>query len=217
MSAKSKIIVALDVNDLGKAKKLVKLLYPKIKFFKIGLEFINTGKAPELISFIKNLGGKVFYDIKLNDIPNTVGRSVKVISKLGVWGFTIHASSGREAIQAARANKGKAKLIGVTVLTSIDTQKNKIVGLAQMLAEEKADGVVCSVNEAVLLKRNFPKLKVITPGIRPSWAETNDQKRLAIPRDAIKAGSDYLVIGRPITGSSEPLKALELIRGEIKR
>ncbi len=212
---KNKIIVALDTDNLDKAKKLVKLLRPRIKFFKIGLELINTGKAPELIKFIDKLGARVFYDIKLNDIPNTIARSVKVISKLGVWGFTIHASSGREAIRAAVARKGKSKVIGVTILTSLPADKNKIVRLAGMLAEEGADGIVCSVREIKLLKK-FEKL-IIAPGIRPAWASQNDQRRTATPRKAMEAGADYLVIGRPITEHKDPLEALESIMKEMEK
>src|SRR3990167_2707495 len=149
-----KIIVALDTNNLKKAKKLIKTLWLRVKFFKIGLELINTGKAPELIKFINKLGGKVFYDIKLNDIPNTVAGAVKVISKLGVWGFTIHASSGREAIKVAVANRGRCRrVIGVTVLNSSKASKTKVMSLAKMLAEEEVDGIVCSVSEAQSIKK----------------------------------------------------------------
>ncbi len=214
-----KIIVALDVDNFSNAKKLVKELYPRVKFFKIGLEMINTGQVPELINFINKLGGKVFYDAKLNDIPNTVGRAAKVISGLGVWGFTIHSFSGREAIRAAVANKGKAKVIGVTALTSMaGVSRRNIIKSAEMLVEEGVDGIVCSVREVYFLKK-FKKI-LITPGIRPVWANKNEQKRIAAPSEAIKAGADYLVIGRPITsppekiGSSE--KALAKIIEEIE-
>ncbi len=198
MRNEDKIIVAIDTDDLSRAKKLVKTLWPRVKFFKIGLEIINTGQAPELIKFIKKLGGKVFYDAKLNDIPNTVGGAVKVISDLGVWGFTVHSSSGREVIRAAVAKKGKAKVIGVTTLTSIaSVSRRNIIKSAEMLVEEGVDGIVCSVQEVNFLKK-FKKI-LITPGLRPAWANSNEQKRIATPREAIKAGADYLVIGRPIT------------------
>src|SRR3989344_3798387 len=193
-----KIIIALDVDNFNNAKKLVKELYPRVKFFKIGLEFINTGQAPELIRYIKKLGGKVVYDAKLNDIPNTIGGAVKVISGLGVWGFTVHSSSGREAIRTAVAKRGKTKVIGVTTLTSIaGVSRRNIIKSVEMLVEEGVDGIVCSVQEVNFLKK-FKKI-LITPGIRPVWASKNEQKRTATPREAIKAGADYLVIGRPIT------------------
>jgi len=214
-----KIIIALDVDNFNNAKKLVKELYPRVKFFKIGLEFINTGQAPELIRYIKKLGGKVFYDAKLNDIPNTIGGAVKVISGLGVWGFTVHSSSGREAIRTAVAKRGKAKVIGVTTLTSIaGVSRRNIIKSAEMLVEEGVDGIVCSVQEVNFLKK-FKKI-LITPGIRPVWASKNEQKRTATPREAIKAGADYLVIGRPITkpqaGISQD-EALDMILEEVNK
>ena len=227
----SKIIVALDTDDLLMAKKLVKELSPEVIFFKIGLEFINTGQAPELIKLIKKLGGKVFYDIKLNDIPNTVGKTVRVISKLGIDMFTVHTSAGRESLRAAVKNKGKSKVIGVTVLTSLKNDeskyifgsgsKDKVLQFASMLAEERADGVVCSAKEVELIKKSekLKKLKIIVPGIRPSWTKANDQIRVVEPAEALKAGADYLVIGRPITEPTKeigsPLRALSYIIKDI--
>ncbi|MDO8496489.1 MAG: orotidine-5'-phosphate decarboxylase [bacterium] len=214
-----KIIVALDTRSLSKAKKLVKTLWPRVKFFKIGLEMINTGQAPELIKFVHKLNGKVFYDAKLNDIPNTVGGAAKVISGLGVWGFTIHSSSGREAIRTAVEKSGKAKVIGVTTLTSIaSVSRRNIIKSAEMLIEEGVDGIVCSVQEVIFLKK-FKKI-LITPGIRPAWANINEQKRTATPRKAIEVGADYIVIGRPVTnppvGMSQD-EALDLILDDINK
>lgn len=197
MSNSDKIIIALDTYSLNKAKKLVKTLFPRVKFFKIGLEMINTGQAPELIKYIHDLGGRVFYDIKLNDIPNTVARSVRVISSLGVWGFTIHGSSGSEAIREAVKYKGKSKVIGITILTSFkNVPKNKIIKFTRILSRNGVDGFVCSVRESSLLKK-FNKI-IITPGIRPVWADKNEQRRTATPKKAIKMGADYIVLGRPI-------------------
>lgn len=216
MKIEDKIIIALD-TDFLKAKSLVKNLWPRCKFFKIGLEIINTGKAPELIKFINNLGGKVFYDAKLNDIPNTIGRAVKVISSLGVWGLTIHASSGREAIKSAVANKGKMRIIGVTALTSLKSSGNKVVQYAKILAKEGADGFVCSAREAKTLKK-FKKL-IITPGIRPAWANANEQIRITTPKEAIDNGVDFIVIGRPVTSPPNNIssaRALKMIIEEIK-
>lgn len=219
MEYRNKIIIALDLNDIVKAKKLVETLYPRVKFFKIGLEMINTGQAPELIKYINKLGGKVFYDVKLNDIPNTIGRTVKVISGLGVEMFTIHASAGADSVKAAVKNRGQSKVVGVTVLTSLSGSetKNKVIKFAKMLKQEGVYGIVCSPHEALLIKKIG--LKIITPGIRPIWADKNDQKRISTPIAAIKAGSDYLVIGRPITSPPKaiglPRKALERIIKEI--
>ena len=203
MKNRDKIIVALDTYDLKIAKKLVKELRPKVKFFKIGPELINTGKAQELIRFINKLGGQVFYDIKLNDIPNTIGKTVKVISKLEIWGFTIHASAGGEAIREAVRNKGRSKIIGVTVLTSIsDTEcksifgrrsKDKVIQFAGMLLEEGADGIVCSPLEAKNIRdyKRFKDLRIVTPGIRPVWSDNNEQERRATPAEAIQAVPDH--------------------------
>ncbi|MDP3697312.1 MAG: orotidine-5'-phosphate decarboxylase [Candidatus Taylorbacteria bacterium] len=227
-----KIIVALDTSNLNGAKKLVKTLWPRVKFFKIGLEMINTGQAPELIRFIKKLGGRVFYDVKLNDIPNTVAKTSKVISGLGIDMFTVHASAGREAIRAAIRNKGRSKVIGVTVLTSLgdnvckvifgDMPSKKVMQLTDMLLKEGADGIVCSYAEAKLIRKfkRFKKLKIIIPGIRPSWASQNEQKRTATPREAIESGADYLVIGRPVTDPPKkigsPSTALDIIIKELQ-
>lgn len=216
-----KIIVALDMSNLARAKRLIKELWPRVKFFKIGLEMINTGQAPELIKYINKLGGKIFYDIKLNDIPNTVGRAAKVISRFGVWGFTVHGSSGMEAVRAAVENKGKTRVIGVTTLTSLKTPGRGVVRQAELLVEEGVDGIVCSAEDIRSLKefKKFQSLKVIVPGIRPVWADKNDQRRSTTPKEAIMAGADYLVIGRPITsppkkiGSS--LRAVDAIIKEI--
>jgi len=226
-------MVAIDVSDVESAKKLIKTLYPRVKFFKIGLELINTGKAPELVNFIHGLGARVFYDIKLNDIPNTVGKAVKVISGFGVEMLTIHASSGSDAIRSAVKNRGQSKIIGVTVLTSLkerdcrnifgNTSLKKVIQFADMLLKNGADGMVCSVVEARIIRKlkRFKNFMIITPGIRPAWAENNDQERMATPREAILAGADYLVIGRPIIkppqsiGSS--IRAVQLVIEEIEK
>lgn len=231
MKNSEKIIVALDTDSLDKAKNLIKTLWPRVKFFKIGLEMINTGQAPELIKFIARLGGKVFYDAKLNDIPNTVGRAVKEITRFGVWGLTVHASSGKIALREAIKNKGKSKIFGVTVLTSIDGReckrifgentKKKILEFVNTLHKENCDGIVCSPREAKFLRgfKKFDNLTIITPGIRPLWASLNDQKRATTLTEALRAGADYVVIGRPITNPpgkiGSPLKAIDLILKEM--
>jgi|SRR3989338_2367501 len=238
MTNSDKIIIALDTYSLNKAKRLVRILYPKVKFFKIGLELVNTGQAPELIKYINKLGGKVFYDTKLNDIANTVEKTAKVISKLGVWCWTIHASAGEEAIGAAVKNRGRSKIFGVTVLTSFGDSESKIIfgtslnkkvlRFVDMLLKKGVDGIVCSAAEARLIRRFYARggsvfdrknLKIITPGIRPVWADKNEQNRIATPIEAIKSGADYLVIGRPITNPprhvGSALRALDLILKEI--
>lgn len=227
-----KIIVALDTNNLKKAKILVKTLWPRMKFFKIGLEMINTGQAPELTRYIKKLDGKVFYDAKLNDIPNTMAKATMTISKLGVDMISIHASTGKQAMQAVVRNKGRSKIMGVTVLTSIDDKecrnifgnsaKDQVLKFADMLVKERCDGIVCSPQELKFLRKmkRFSSLEIATPGIRPTWADRNEQKRITTPRKAIEAGADYLVIGRPITDPlnniTNPKIALDKIIEEIE-
>ncbi len=231
MKINSKIIVALDVDSLDKAKKLTGLLYPKVKIFKIGLAMISSGDALELVKYIHKLGGRVFYDGKFNDIPNTVGMAAKAVSKLGIDMFTVHVSAGAEALRAAVRNKGRAKVIGVTVLTSIKdsdcrnifgvSSDKKVVQFAGLLLKEKADGIVCSAKEAVILRNSgkFNDLKIITPGIRPSWSLSGDQSRAVTPKEAVSSGADYLVIGRPVTSPSKniggPIRALDRILKEI--
>lgn len=241
MKIEDRIIVALDVNNLDKAKKLVRDLLPIVsakggsasggKFFKIGLEMINTGQAPELINFIARLKGKVFYDAKLNDIPNTVGRAVKEITRFGVWGLTVHASSGKVALREAIKNKDRSKIFGVTVLTSMDDEecksifggntRKKVLEFVNTLHKENCDGIVCSSGEAKFLRgfKKFDNLTIVTPGIRPLWASSNDQKRATTPMEALRAGADYLVIGRPITNPPKeiggPREALDRIIEEI--
>ncbi|MDO8510234.1 MAG: orotidine-5'-phosphate decarboxylase [bacterium] len=223
---KDKIIVALDVSSLEEARPLVESLSEHVSCFKVGLELATAVGAPKVVKFIHDLGGKVFYDGKFSDIPNTVGRASKVISDLGVHMFNVHVSCGREAMLAAVDNKGFAKVLAVTVLTSLSVEDVYSMGYAacwpgvksfesyeeadlshymlslvnrmSLLAKGSGvDGVICSPQELIIL-RNFAFMKV-TPGVRPSWAAKGDQKRVMTPAEAIKAGATALVIGRPIT------------------
>lgn len=246
MEAKDRIIVALDVSDVRKAIALVKQLSPHVGFFKIGLEFIWSSIAnllllPKdeaicLLEYIRNLaeaigGQHCFLDPKLADIPNTVKGASVAISRLGVKMFNVHASAGNETIKAAVANKGNSLVLGVTVLTSIDKENclsifgrwpnEKVEDFALMLAENKADGIICSPQELEFLNGDprFEDLIKVTPGVRPDWAAKGDQKRVMTPAEAIKAGADYLVIGRPITQPPAeiggPVEAAQKIAEEI--
>lgn len=235
-AAKNKIIVALDVNSLKKAESLVEILTPYVGYFKVGLELITAVGAPTVIEYIHSRGGKVFYDGKFNDIPNTVGKASKAVATLNVRMFNIHASSGLESIKAAVANKGDSLVLGVTILTSIDeecysifgdTPVKKVLEFAEMLLKEGADGIICSPQELKFLAdcrdynddKKFSSLIKVTPGIRPIWAAVGDQKRIMTPSEAIKAGADYLVIGRPITNPPKevggPVEAAKMIVEEI--
>ncbi len=231
MEPKDKIIVALDVDSVDKAKTLVEALVSHVGCFKVGLELLTAVGGPQIVEFIHSLGGEVFYDGKFNDIPNTVGSATTAVARLGVKMFSIHASAGVEAMIAAVANKGNSLVFGVTVLTSIseaecvsifgDKPGPKVLQFAKMLAEVSADGIICSPQELELLGQQpeLTKLLKVTPGVRPLWAAVGDQKRVMTPGEAIKAGANYLVIGRPIIQPpleiDGPVEAAKKIAEEI--
>lgn len=235
MRSREKIIVALDVDSLEKALELVRELRPYVGLFKVGLELLTSEGAPRVVQVIKEAGGRVFYDGKFNDIPNTVAGASRAVARLGVDMFNVHASAGREAVSQAVANKGNALVLGVTVLTSIDKveclsifgqiPELKVCDFARMLVDVGADGVICSSQELwVLSCQSFcqsfaDKLLKVVPGVRPTWAAAGDQKRIMTPTEAIKAGADYLVIGRPITKPPAeiggPVEAAKRIAEEI--
>lgn len=211
MNDDSRIIVALDTTNIEDIKVWVRTLAPHVKGFKIGFELITSLGGPQMVKFVHELGGKVFYDGKFCDIPNTVGASAKAISALNVDMFNMHACCGKPAMAKAVANKGNSKLLAVTVLTSLDeeevqeifgaTSKDKVLQFALDAKSAGCDGIICSPKELVFLgeRREFDDFLKITPGVRPEWASLGDQKRVMTPAEAIKAGATALVIGRPIT------------------
>ena len=226
--AADKIIVALDVATKAQALALVEQLRDKISFFKIGLQ-LYTAEGPEIVRAVLATGAKVFLDLKLHDIPNTVARAVESAGRLGVQMLTIHLSGGSEMIRAAIAARANNTLVlGVTVLTSSteetlrevgiqDKVDDQVLRLAKLGVGAGIDGVVASPHEITLLRREFgDKIKIVIPGIRPSGAEANDQKRTMSPRDALDAGADYLVIGRPIIEMDDPVAAANSIVAEIE-
>ncbi len=231
MNAKDRIIVALDVGSLDEVQPLVKELVPHVGGFKIGLQLITSVGTPKAVEFVHSLGGKVFLDGKFNDIPNTVGEAAKAASSLGVAMFNIHAGTGRKSIEAAVLNKGNSLILGVTVLTSIDEDEcvsifgdkpgPKVLQFSQELLKAGADGIICSPQELALLGTHseFNEFLKITPGVRPTWAEVGDQKRVMTPYDAITFGATALVIGRPIVNPPKeigsPVDAVRLITEEI--
>lgn len=231
MELEKRIIVALDVDNLEKAKPLVETLAPYVWCFKAGLELLTAEGAPEVVDTIHSLGGEVFFDGKFCDIPNTVAGASKVAAAMGVKMFNVHASAGQKSIEAAVANKGQSLVLGVTVLTSISEEEcvsifgdkpgSKVLQFSQMLVQAKADGIICSPQELALLgeKDELANLLKITPGVRPLWAAAGDQKRIMTPREAIKAGATALVIGRPITKPpteiGTPVEAAKRIADEI--
>src|SRR6266702_1616183 len=225
--AADKIIVALDVPTKNAALELVTQLSGKISFFKIGLQ-LYTAEGPEIVRAVLATGAKVFLDLKLHDIPNTVARAVESATNLGVHMLTIHLSGGSEMIRAATAARANnISILGVTVLTSAmeqtlreigiaDRVDDQVLRLAKLGVEAEIDGVVASPHEIKVLRAEFgDKIKIVVQGIRPTWAEPGDQKRFMTPRQAAEAGADYIGIGRPITTHPRPSEAVEKILLEL--
>ena len=205
---KNKIFVACDSISVPKVKKIISNTQnSKIKVgYKFGLEFLNSKGGRTFLSKLKNK--TIFADLKLHDIPNTCASTVKAIKDLKINYLTIHISSGLEALKATKKVSGKIKLIGVTILTSLDNKALKDIGFnkdvkklvlhqAKIANKAKLDAIVCSAQEVKLVKKVFKK-EIITPGIRFN-SKSNDQKRVVTPKQAYKNGSDWLVMGRPIT------------------
>ena len=227
-NAADKIIVALDVPTKKQALGLAEQLRKEISFFKIGLQ-LYTAEGPEVVRAILASGARVFLDLKFNDIPTTVSRTVEAAGNLGVQMLTIHLSGGSDMIRAAVAvPRNELLILGVTVLTSVnegmlretgisDEIDNQVLRLAKLGVARGVDGIVASPHEIKSLRAEFgDKIKIVAPGIRPSWSEPGDQKRFMTPRQAIEAGADYLVIGRPIIAHSNPREAVAKILAEIE-
>lgn len=226
-----KIIVALDFPSQDPALALADQLDPAKCRLKVGKELF-TRSGPELVKSLQGRGFDVFLDLKFHDIPNTTSAAVAAAADLGVWMVNVHASGGEKMMVACRERlesfgADKPLLIAVTVLTSMsdadlagigitDSAEAQVSRLAALTRNCGLDGVVCSAQEAPRLKaEQGADFQLITPGIRPLAADKGDQQRIMTPTDALKAGSDYLVIGRPITQASDPLAALEAIHAEV--
>lgn len=226
-----RIIVALDFPSDKPALALVDQLDPSKCRLKVGKELF-TRSGPELVRALQGRGFEVFLDLKFHDIPNTTAAAVAAAADLGVWMVNVHASGGEKMMTACRERletfgESRPLLIAVTVLTSMGaddlsgigisgTPQAQVSRLATLTRNCGLDGVVCSAQEALGLKvEQGAEFKLITPGIRPLSAAKGDQQRIMTPTEAIKAGSDYLVIGRPITQAEDPLGALEAIYTEV--
>lgn len=208
MTSKSPIIIALDGISSVEALKIARTLKGLVWGFKINDLLFDPPAGGKMVSKLKKFGN-VFADVKLYDIPSTVARSVTRLEKSGADMITVHASGGIEMMKAAlSASRGRAKILGVTILTSKSlVSKKEFLKLVIDIKKAKLDGVVCSAHELKYLK-NLRLLKVI-PGIRPKWyTESDDQSRKATPQEAIKSGADYLIIGRPIIRSKDPVGAV---------
>ena len=227
----NKIIVALDFNSSARAVEFVDNLDPKLCRLKIGKELF-TAAGPNLVETMIKKEFDVFLDLKFHDIPNTVASAVQVAADLGVWMLNVHISGGstmmKSAMDAILSHGGcKPFLIGVTVLTSISSAelseigikndlKDQVVQLAKLAYQSGLDGVVCSAEEAKLLRNSMPAdFILVTPGIRREQDAAGDQKRVITPSQAIRNGSDYLVVGRPITQAASPSAALAAFNSEI--
>lgn len=227
----SKIIVALDYADATSALNLAAKLDPNMCKLKVGKELF-TAAGPTLIEQLVKKQFKVFLDLKFHDIPTTVAKACQAASNLGVWMLNVHACGGAAMMQAALEGVNKSNhqpfLIAVTVLTSMDQSTLTSVGVSQKLDQQVLNlaklsqqsglhGVVCSGLEARLLKQNLPNdFLLVTPGIRPSTANLDDQNRVLTPSQALNMGASYLVIGRPITQAADPIVALMAIQHEIE-
>lgn len=234
---KGKIIVALDVSTAVEARRHIADLRGEVGAFKIGLQLITAAGAPFIREVVDD-GVKLFLDTKFHDIPNTVAKASIEVARLGVWMFNIHASGGEEmmkrTVESVREVCEKEglrvpKIIGVTVLTSSDESTLRQVGVEREISEqvlelaklaEKSglDGVVASPLELSLIRENIPdeEFIIVTPGIRPSFAGTDDQKRTMSPKEAVQNGANLMVIGRPILQSEKPLEAARNIVREIE-
>ncbi len=234
---KNKLVLALDVDEQTEAIKLVEKLKDYVGVFKIGKQLF-TRYGPSIVEKIMKEGGDVFLDLKFHDIPNTVAMASREAVRLGVRMFNVHTCGGSEMLKAAvnavndASKEFKVKrpiLLGVTVLTSISEDimkkeicskkslKNMVKHYAKLAETSGLDGVVASPKEIKLIRQNTnDKFVILTPGIRPLWSQTNDQKRTMSPKEAIKEGASYIVIGRPITAATDCVKAAKLIIEEMR-
>jgi orotidine-5'-phosphate decarboxylase len=237
MNQHERIIVPLDVPDIDKAIALIER-FPQVTFWKVGLElFTSTG--PSILKILKSRNKRIFLDLKFHDIPNTIAGACRAAATYGVDLLTVHATAGKEALEAAisavqlgaeEAGTKPPKIIAITLLTSISAQQladdcqiplelPEFVRLMAQLAQSVGlDGAVCSPEEVTYLRNTCGKdFLLVCPGVRPSWSELTDQKRSLTPKAAIQAGADYLVIGRPLTTAADPELAWEKIVEELNQ
>lgn len=237
LTAKERLVLALDVDNFESAEKLVEKLNNYVGVFKVGSQLF-TAEGTKVIKMINKKGGKVFLDLKFHDIPNTVARAAEVATKLGVYIFDVHTSGGYEMMKAAAEASKKISLVlgvrkplilGVTLLTSINQEilereigvkkklEEQVVHLAKLAKAAGLDGVVASSWEIKEIRKACGEdFVILTPGIRPVGKSSDDQKRVMTPQKAIKLGADFLVIGRPIRNASNPVEATKEILREME-
>jgi len=236
MGARDRLIVALDVESLTEAERLLDRLQGLATRFKIGSQLF-TAAGPAAVELVQKRGAEVFLDLKFHDIPNTVAGAAREATRMGVLMFNVHASGGRAMMKAAaesaattaRETGGRRPIVlAVTVLTSLDrgalsrelavaaSVEGHVLHLTRMAAESGLDGCVASPNEIAALRTNQGAgWVIVTPGVRPAGSDSGDQSRIATPRAAVQAGAHYLVVGRPITAASDPARAAEAVLAEM--
>ncbi|MBN1493905.1 MAG: orotidine-5'-phosphate decarboxylase [Candidatus Omnitrophica bacterium] len=235
---KDRIIVALDTPDKIMCERLVHTLSGTVSIFKIGSELF-TACGYEAISIVLDAGAQVFLDLKFYDIPNTVANVSQIVSRFGVKMFNVHALGGEKMMRATKAavegetqKRGLTQplILAVTILTSLSQENmqqilgtersldEQVLRLAESAKESGLDGIVASAHEVAMIKKKLGKdFIVVTPGVRPSWVAQQDQIRVVTPKEAFDNGSDYLVIGRPITSAADPLEAAQRIVEEVEQ
>lgn len=227
----AELILALDVENPGEAMRIMEKVGPNLDLVKVGPRLFAQGGA-DLLARINGLGKRIFLDLKLHDIPNTVALAVDVLARLNLWALTLHTGGGGPMMAAAREARDKAgsgmNLLGVTVLTSVDEEvwqavapgadpvSRVVLARAALAAGSGMQGLVCSPLEVAAIRAEVgPKIKTVVPGIRPGKSE-DDQRRVASPAQAVADGADYLVVGRPILKAPDPAEAVEMILTEMK-
>ncbi|GAA4004796.1 orotidine-5'-phosphate decarboxylase [Sphingomonas humi] len=221
------VFVALDTPDLRAAEALARSIAPHVGGLKLGLEFF-AANGPAGVRFLGEVGLPIFLDLKLHDIPNTVGKAVAALAPLAPAILTVHAAGGRAMLEAARAAAPPAcKVVAVTVLTSLDaadlaqagvhgTPAAQVDRLADLTRAAGCDGIVCSGEEVGQVSARWPGGTFVVPGLRPAGSDVGDQKRVLTPADALQRGASVLVIGRPITGAPDPAEAARAIAASLK-
>jgi len=237
LTARERLVLALDVGDFKKAEELVGGLIDYVGAFKIGNQLF-TAEGPKVVDMVNKKGGKVFLDLKFHDIPNTVARAAEVATKLGVSIFNVHTSGGYEMMKAAAEATAKISqelairkpiILGVTLLTSINQEilekeigiikrlEEQVVHLAKLAKASGLDGVVASSWEIKEIRKACGEdFVILTPGIRPAGQSSDDQKRVMAPQEAIKLGANFLVVGRPIRNAANPVEAAKQILKEME-
>ncbi|MBX9569550.1 MAG: orotidine-5'-phosphate decarboxylase [Candidatus Obscuribacterales bacterium] len=235
--ARDRLILAVDTSDINEARRYLDELHAHVGIFKIGLQLF-THYGPEILKIFQSTDAKIFLDCKFLDIPNTVAKAAEAATMHGIEMFTIHACGGTEMLKATSAavsacaqklNVPPPTILAVTVLTSISPEtlrnelsvsldmKEQVIKLARQCKESGITGLVASPEEVSALRAEIGKeMVIVTPGVRPNWADSNDQKRFTTPAQAIKNGSDYLVVGRPITSAKDPRAAAQRIVEEMQ-